>query len=293
MPVKFLDDAAFVKAYQGDDPKITKRDRAEAARSPASCAAFGLIEGDVDLIESYARPRCDRHRRLLRPGEAGARRAGDRPRRRRGPVTLVHELTHALQDQHFDLTEARPRGRDLRRGLRPHRARRGRRDERRGRLLFSLSDAEQDAYFARRPTTTVDAAPAATDDIPPVLDLFVGRPVHLRLALPRGPARVGGMKRVEPSVRDAADVGGADHRPGGGDGGAARRGGSPPRSSTADEKRHGDVDDFGALEPVPRARGAPRSRGRVDRGRGMGRRSLRRLREARERRGVRPRRDPG
>jgi hypothetical protein len=30
VPVKFLADAAFVKAYQGDDPKITKRDRAES-----------------------------------------------------------------------------------------------------------------------------------------------------------------------------------------------------------------------------------------------------------------------
>ena len=32
VPVKFLADAAFVKAYQRDDPKITKRDRADADR---------------------------------------------------------------------------------------------------------------------------------------------------------------------------------------------------------------------------------------------------------------------
>ena len=45
VPVKFLADAAFVKAYQGDDPKITKRDRAEAEQFAGQLRAFGLIEG--------------------------------------------------------------------------------------------------------------------------------------------------------------------------------------------------------------------------------------------------------
>ena len=38
VPVKFLADDAFVKAYQRDDPKITKQDRADAEQSPVSCA---------------------------------------------------------------------------------------------------------------------------------------------------------------------------------------------------------------------------------------------------------------
>ena len=40
VPVKFLDDDAFVKAYQGDDPKITKAGpaRGGAHRRPAARA---------------------------------------------------------------------------------------------------------------------------------------------------------------------------------------------------------------------------------------------------------------
>ena len=41
VPVKFLSDAHFVKAYQGDDPKVTKEDRAEAERVPVSCGRSG------------------------------------------------------------------------------------------------------------------------------------------------------------------------------------------------------------------------------------------------------------
>ena len=45
VPVKFLADAAFVKAYQGDDPKISERIGRTSERAAGQLRALGLIEG--------------------------------------------------------------------------------------------------------------------------------------------------------------------------------------------------------------------------------------------------------
>jgi len=103
--VKFLDDEAFVKAYQGDDPKVTKADRREAERIAGQLRALGLIEGPVDLIQSQ--------RDLGATDTVGFYDQEKKALYVRGTdlsdtdvrITLVHELTHALQDQQFDLTE--------------------------------------------------------------------------------------------------------------------------------------------------------------------------------------------
>ena len=154
VPVKFLGDAAFVKAYQGDDPKITKRDRADADRIAGQLRAFGLIEGPVDLIQSsrdlgasdtigfydqekqalYVRGhRCRRRRRARHPGpRAHPRTPGPalRPDRARRP------------------------GRDVGRGLRAHRAGRGRRHRHRGRLpVLAATTRSRTRTSPRSPTT--------------------------------------------------------------------------------------------------------------------------------------------
>ena len=43
--VEFLADAAFVKAYQRDDPKITKQDRVEAERIAGELRASSSSRG--------------------------------------------------------------------------------------------------------------------------------------------------------------------------------------------------------------------------------------------------------
>jgi hypothetical protein len=100
--VEYLSDAAFQKRVRIDQGKLSKREKAEIARSEASLRATGLVAGDVDLLESTSDLQ-----------ESGVLAYYDPKAKRvtvRGTsldvatrVTLAHELTHALQDQHFDL----------------------------------------------------------------------------------------------------------------------------------------------------------------------------------------------
>lgn len=101
--VDFLTDDAFVERIRGlsadaADPALA----AQAATFTAMVRAIGLIEGDVDLLaQSQALDEVsilayyswETHRITVRGT------ALDVATR----VTVVHELTHALQDQHFDL----------------------------------------------------------------------------------------------------------------------------------------------------------------------------------------------
>jgi hypothetical protein len=160
-------------------------------------------------------------------------------------VTLVHELTHALQDQHFDLTKldrgVETSGEDFALTALVEGDATSIEDD----YLFSLSDEEQDAYFAAEPDDTVDSTPTASD-IPPVLDLFVGGPYIYGSRYLEVLRDAGGVKRVnrafgkpptsEEQIIDPVAASAAQ---------AAKR--VPAPKLARDEKRHGDVDDFGAL----------------------------------------------
>ena len=230
VPVKFLGDKAFVKAYQGDNPKVSKRDRAEAERYAGQLRALGLIAGPVDLIQSerdldaadvvgfYDQ---QKHALFVRGEDLGNTDVR---------VTLVHELTHALQDQKFDLDaldrqaetsgesfaetalvegDADQRGERVRRVPAPARTGRVRRVVRRP------------VPATRRAVDRARAAGAGA--------VRVGA-VRLRSAVPRhaeGRGRAGpGRRRVPRS----APVRGGDHRRGGGE---ARRSSAGGRGAEA------------------------------------------------------------
>jgi len=244
VPVKFLDDAAFVKEYQGSDAKISKQDRAAAERAAGQLRALGLIEGPVDLIQSG--------RDLGATSTVGFYDDKKETLFVRGTdlsdvdvrVTLVHELTHALQDQHFDLTKlgdaVEKSGEDFALTALIEGDATSVEDD----YLYSLPQAEQDAYFADEPDDTVDSASAS--DVPPALDLFMGAPYIFGsryLALLRD---IGGAKRVdrafavpptsEEEIIDPVAAHAAQ---------SAKRVSAPKLAD--DEKRHGAADDFGAL----------------------------------------------
>ena len=105
VPVRFLSKAAFEKQQRSKPSSLTKAQKAELARSQAQLRALGLIGQDVDLfkagndisatdVAAYYDPET---KRITVNGD-GALDAAKK-------VTLAHELTHALQDQHFDLQE--------------------------------------------------------------------------------------------------------------------------------------------------------------------------------------------
>jgi hypothetical protein len=250
--VEFLDDAAFVRAYQGDDPKVTKEDRRDAEQIAGQLRALGLIEGPVDLIQSQRDLDAtdtvgfyDQERKALFVRGTDLSDTDVR-------ITLVHELTHALQDQHFDLTElddtVETSGQDFALTALVEGDATSVEDD----YLFSLPPAEQDAYFAEDPgDATTDAATDAPDlasssDIPPVLDLFTSGPYIFGSRYVELLRQAGGRERrdrafADPPVTEEEivdPVAARVARP-------ARRVRTP--ELTAGERRHGDADDFGAF----------------------------------------------
>lgn len=101
--VEFLTRDEFAEEMTEDPSDVTAEDEEELEAIAAVFRALGLLEGDVDLFEEV--------NELTAQGTLGFY---DYDRRRivvagteltvGHEVTLVHELTHALQDQRFDLS---------------------------------------------------------------------------------------------------------------------------------------------------------------------------------------------
>ena len=100
--IEFLSDAAFAQRVGIDRGELTASDEKQMDRSEAMLRAAGLVAGDVDLVSSlsdlqesgvlaYYEPDTERITVRGKTLDVATR------------VTLAHELTHALQDQHFDL----------------------------------------------------------------------------------------------------------------------------------------------------------------------------------------------
>jgi hypothetical protein len=102
VPVRFLAPRAFAKKVTQDSDDLSKDDRADIANSTGLLRAFGLISGNVDLFKSV--------NRFSGGGVLAYYSYEDQRITVRGHVvtpamksTLVHELTHVLQDQHFHI----------------------------------------------------------------------------------------------------------------------------------------------------------------------------------------------
>ena len=102
VPVRFLSDADFRRKVTTDKTKLTDQDRREFRQSEGLFRALGLIDGHTDLFQAS--------NDLSGAGVIGYYSDKDKIVRVRGDrltpatkVTLVHELTHGLQDQYFNL----------------------------------------------------------------------------------------------------------------------------------------------------------------------------------------------
>jgi hypothetical protein len=105
-PVKvvFLSAAEFKKRVTTDDSTQTAKDKRDAQNTLEELRAMGMVEGNVDLFakenqlsgavtEAYYD---DKKKEIVIPGSTL-----DVEQR----VTLAHELTHTLDDEHFDLAK--------------------------------------------------------------------------------------------------------------------------------------------------------------------------------------------
>jgi hypothetical protein len=100
--VRFLAPAAFEKTLETDRDTLSKDDETDLEHDTALLRALGLISGDVDLFAAV--------QEATGGGTLAYYSFEDKRITVRGSdvtpavrATLVHELTHALQDQHFDV----------------------------------------------------------------------------------------------------------------------------------------------------------------------------------------------
>ncbi len=98
--VHFLPAAEFEKTVTSDRSKLTAQDRTEIEHFGALMRAFGLLTGEVDLFDAF--------NDFASGGTLAYYSFEDKAITVRGEkltpavrATMVHELTHVLQDQHF------------------------------------------------------------------------------------------------------------------------------------------------------------------------------------------------
>jgi hypothetical protein len=102
--VEFLSDAAFEKRVSVDKGKLSASEKRSAERSQSQLRAVGLIGPDVDLIDATSELQKSGVLAYYANSTKRITVKGKNVRDVATRVTLAHELTHALQDQHFDLT---------------------------------------------------------------------------------------------------------------------------------------------------------------------------------------------
>jgi hypothetical protein len=100
--VEFIEVEAFEKLLQADEAALTDEDKQDIEDAAAMFRALGMIDAEVDLLESFSDIQSSGTLAYYSWEEEKVRVRGTEltPGVR---VTVAHELTHALQDQHFDL----------------------------------------------------------------------------------------------------------------------------------------------------------------------------------------------
>ena len=105
--IRYLPSNEFEKLI-GEDSNLSKADRDRVTRDEAVFRALGFIGGKVDLLRAYETHQSsdtlayydpDRQEIIVRGTTLDAAHR----------VTVAHELTHVLQDQHFDLRKLQKR----------------------------------------------------------------------------------------------------------------------------------------------------------------------------------------
>ena len=162
--VAFLDDAAFVKALnEGDEP--TKQDRIDAEHDAAQLRAVGMIGPGVDLIGAQGGIDDTTTTGFYDPDTKKLSVRGDDLTDTDVKLTIVHELTHALQDQHFNLNRLDAEVRDSGESFAEDALIEGDATTVENDYFFTLPQQEQDAYNDAFDDASGDTA-AAGDSAP-------------------------------------------------------------------------------------------------------------------------------
>ena len=277
IPVEFLDDAAFRKRVETDDSKVTKADRRDAKRYGEELRALGLIKGQVDILgassdlagaDTLGYYDQDRKKMVIRGQDLKATDVR---------VTVVHELTHALQDQHFDLNKLSGKAKTSGEDNALTALVEGDATRIENQYLDTLPKTEQDAYYADLDQEIAANTPgvAGTDlaEVPPILGLLDEVPYDLGTPFVDVVAAEGGSKAIDaafrhPPTSDQQIIDPAAY--------FAHRDPQrvPPPTLDAGDTRVGKADDFGAFSLFVLLSARLSFADALERGRGVGWRQL-------------------
>jgi hypothetical protein len=179
--VEFLSDRAFKRRLHGDR-ELTKQDRADIRRTEGQFRALGLAEGDFSLLEAeetydddFTVGFYDIEREAL---VVRGRSLDDIETR----VTVVHELVHALQDQHFDLDRLYEKASTSGETFGLDALVEGDATAVEEAYLGTLSATEQDEYYGMTPDGGLPPEEPLSADVPAALSLFYDAPYTLGLS---------------------------------------------------------------------------------------------------------------
>lgn len=244
--VEFLARAEFEHRVGGGDDESAADDHADVERAAAQLRAIGLLASGVDLRDAVSSLRKTGALGYYDPATATVMVRGtklDVAKR----VTLVHELTHALQDQHFDLQALQREARrshseDALRALVEG-------DAVRVQDLYvgGLPEREQRAYARRRGAqgiVALDAIRAA--GVPEALVVFFQSPYTLGPPMLKVATALDGHDAIDAWFRDPPDADAAFVTPASSFDASARVAVEPP-ALLPGESASGDPDVFGAF----------------------------------------------
>lgn len=194
--VEFLSPAEYTEAISVDTGALNDEDREGQAVELAAYRALGIVQGEVDLAEALEDVRDAGTLAFYSPDDQRIRVRGSEVTVALR-VTLVHELTHALQDQAFDLGDLLGSAEDTgsataRRALGEGDAVRVERDY----VLSELSDTERADYEEQR-QVEIDAGEAGTADVPDVIEAAFTLPYALGAPFLQVLLAEGGNRRVD------------------------------------------------------------------------------------------------
>jgi hypothetical protein len=196
--VDFLSDARFRREVTSDEGDLSADERKDIGESESTARAVGLVRGDADLFAATNTLNGDGILALYDPDTQRVKVRGTELTARRR-ATLVHELTHALQDQHFDLSRQGTYDTDAQNSaleavvegdaMRVEHA-----------YVATFSDDEKAEYHREGP---VDGGETTTSgDVPDWLSAFSGAPYILGEPFVAALVADGGLRAVDRALRN-------------------------------------------------------------------------------------------
>ena len=200
VPVDFLTDQEFRKRVRVDRVKLSKDDERDLARAQGELRALGLIQGDLDLLAAanklggegilaYYDPHTKRITVRGKQLDLASR------------VTVAHELTHVLQDQHFDLEHLRKQARAAHSTVPVTALIEGDAVRTQTRYVAGLSKAQQDEYARTQQSQVGSFDQATKKDVPEILIALQAAPYTLGQAMVEVIAAQGGEGAVDDAFR--------------------------------------------------------------------------------------------